>query len=81
LVQALAISAFVSSVALALGLGFNHGLGGAIAMPAVAALMAAFAGMAIGKVLRSKLSVRVFRKTVLAGLLALGASMVARLVL
>jgi uncharacterized protein len=81
LVQALAISAFVSSVALALGLRINHGLGGAIAMPAVAALMAAFAGMAIGKALRSKLSVRVFRKTVLAGLLALGASMVVRLVL
>ena len=46
LVQALAISAFVSSVALALGLGFNHGLGGAIAVPAGVALMAAFAGMA-----------------------------------
>jgi uncharacterized membrane protein YfcA len=81
LVQALAISAFVSSVALALGLGFNHGLGGAIAVPAVVALMAAFAGMAIGKALRSKLSVTVFRKSVLVGLLALGGSMVARLVL
>jgi uncharacterized membrane protein YfcA len=81
LVQALAISAFVSSVALALGLGFNHGLGGAIAVPAAAALTAAFAGMAIGKALRSKLSARVFRKTVLVGLLALGGSMVARVVL
>jgi uncharacterized protein len=80
LVQALAISAFVSSVALALGLGFNHGLGGAIAVPAVVALMAALAGMAIGKVLRSKLSVAVFRKTVMAALLALGGSMVARVV-
>jgi uncharacterized membrane protein YfcA len=80
LVQALAISAFVSSVALALGLGFNHGLGGAIAVPAAVALMAAFAGMAIGKALRSRLSATVFRKSVLVGLLALGGSMVARFV-
>jgi uncharacterized membrane protein YfcA len=81
LVQALAISAFVSSVALALGLGFNQGLGGAIAVPATVALLAAFAGMAIGKTLRSKLSVTGFRKTVLVGLLALGGSMVARFAL
>ena len=66
--------------ALALGLGFNHGLGGAIAVPAAVALMAAFAGMAIGKALRSRLSATVFRKSVLVGLLALGGSMVARFV-
>jgi uncharacterized protein len=81
LVQALALSAFVSSVALALGLGFNHGLGSVIAVPAAFALMASFAGMAIGKALRSKLSIAVFRKTVLVGLLALGASMVVRFIL
>jgi uncharacterized membrane protein YfcA len=81
LVQALALSAFVSSIALALGLGLNHGLGGAIALPAVVALIAAFAGMAIGKALRSKLSVTVFQRAVLIGLLALGCSMVARLVI
>jgi uncharacterized membrane protein YfcA len=81
LVQALALSAFVSSMALALGLGLNNGLGGAVALPAVVALMSAFAGMAIGKALRSKLSVTVFRQSVLVGLLALGCSMVARFVL
>jgi len=81
LVQALAISAFVSSVALALGLGLNDGLAGAVAIPAVAALAASFVGMAIGKALRSRLSVSVFRRCVLVGLLALGASMVARFVL
>lgn len=37
LVQALAISAFVSSVALALGLGLNQGLGEAVAVPAMVA--------------------------------------------
>ena len=57
LVQALAISAFVSTLALALGLGLNNGLSGAMAAPAMIALVAAFVGMAIGKALRSRLSV------------------------
>jgi uncharacterized protein len=81
LVQALALSAFVSSIALALGLGLNNGLDGAIALPAAVALAAAIAGMVIGKALRSKLSVTVFRRSVFVGLLALGCSMVARFVL
>jgi uncharacterized membrane protein YfcA len=81
LVQALAISAFVSTLALALGLGLNNGLGGAIAAPAMMALVAAFAGMAMGKALRSRLSVAAFRRWVLAGLLLLGGSMAARFAL
>jgi uncharacterized membrane protein YfcA len=81
LVQALAISAFVSTLALALGLGLNNGLGGAMAAPAMIALVAAFVGMAIGKALRSRLSVAAFRRWVLVGLLLLGGSMVARFVL
>ena len=81
LVQALAISAFVSTLALALGLGLNSGLGGAMAAPAMIALVAAFVGMRIGKALRSRLSVAAFRRWVLVGLLLLGGSMVARFVL
>jgi uncharacterized membrane protein YfcA len=81
LVQALAISAFVSTVALALGLGLNNGLGSAIAVPAAIALVAAFVGMAAGQALRSRLSVTASRHWVLIGLLALGGSMLARLVL
>ena len=81
LVQALAISAFASTLALALGLGLNSGLGGAMAAPAMIALVAAFVGMRIGKALRSRLSVAVFRRWVLVGLLLLGGSMVARFVL
>jgi uncharacterized membrane protein YfcA len=81
LVQALAISAFVSTLALALGLGLNNGLGGAIVAPTMIALVAAFAGMAIGKALRSRLPVTAFRRWVLAGLLLLGGSMVARFAL
>jgi uncharacterized protein len=81
LVQALAISAFVSTLALALGLGLNNGLGGAMVAPAMIALVVAFVGMAIGKALRSRLSVAAFRRWVLVGLLLLGGSMVARFVL
>jgi len=81
LVQALAISAFVSSVALALGLGLNNGLNGAVAISAMVALAGAFAGMAIGKALRSRLSIMTFRRWVFVGLLALGASMLVRFVL
>lgn len=80
LVQALAISAFVSSAALAIGLGVNNALGGAVAIPAVMALGASFVGMAAGKALRSRLSLIVFRRFVLAGLLALGVTMIARYV-
>src|SRR5215468_10825394 len=64
LVQALAISAFVSTVALGLGLGLNSGLSGATAIPAVIAVAAAFAGMAVGQAIRSRLSVIAFRRWV-----------------
>jgi hypothetical protein len=43
--------------------------------------MAACAGMATGKALRSRLSAAVFRRSVLVGLLARGCSMVARFVI
>jgi uncharacterized protein len=81
LVQAMAISAFMSTVALALGLGLNNGLGGAVAGPTIVALASAFVGMATGKALRSRLSVIAFRRWVFIGLLGLGSSMVARFVL
>jgi uncharacterized protein len=80
-VQALAISAFVSTFALAIGLRFNDGLGGATAIPAMIALWAAFVGVRIGKALQSRLSVAAFYRWVLVGLLLLGGSMVARFVL
>ena len=78
LVQALAISAFGSSIALGLGLGMNSGLTSALAAPAMIGLAAAFVGMAVGKALRARLSAETFRRFVLIGLLALGASMVWR---
>jgi uncharacterized membrane protein YfcA len=81
LVQAMAISAFVSTVALALGLGLNSGLGGAVAAPTLVALVSAFVGMATGKALRWRLSVIAFRRWVFFALLGLGGSMIARFVL
>jgi uncharacterized protein len=81
LVQAMAISAFVSTVALALGLGLNNGLGGAVAAPTLFGLVGAFVGMATGKALRSSLSALAFRRWVFIGLLGLGGSMIARFVL
>lgn len=78
LVQALAISAFVSSVALALGLGVNNGLGSATAIPATVALTASCVGMTIGKTMRRHLSEMAFRRFVLTGLLGLGISMMTR---
>ena len=70
-----------SGVALTLGLGLNNGLDGAVAIPAGVALAAAFVGMAIGKALRARLSMTVFRRCVLVGLLTLGAGMLVRFVL
>jgi uncharacterized protein len=81
LVQAMALSAFVSAAALTLGLGLNSGLGGAVVFPAGIALVAAFVGLTIGKALRSMLSAIAFRRWVLIGLLMLGCGMVARIVL
>jgi len=81
LVQAMAISAFVSTVALALGLGLNNELGGAVAAPTMVALVGAFIGMTTGKALRSRLSVMAFRRWVFIGLSGLGGSMIARFVL
>src|SRR5262245_11840758 len=78
LVQALAISAFVSTLALALGLGLNNGLSGAMAAQPMIAVVMAFLGMAIGKALRSRLSVAAFRRWVFVGMLLFGSSMVER---
>ena len=79
LVQAIGITAFTSAAALAMGLGLHGSLDTRDAMPAILAVVTAMAGMRLGQVLRSKLSLDVFRRWVLIGLFGLGASMVARL--
>lgn len=78
LIQAFGLSAFVSSVGLALGLGLHQRLDTSIAMPVLVALAMAFAGMALGQRLRSKLSVAAFQRWVFGGLIALGLAMIVR---
>jgi uncharacterized membrane protein YfcA len=78
LVQAIAMSAFVSAAALGLGLGSTTGVDPALAAPGLAAIVAALAGMALGQAVRSRLSAEAFRRAVLIGLFALGAIMTAR---
>jgi uncharacterized protein len=78
LVQAIAITAFVSAAALAFGLGVHGGLGHDVALPATVGVAAALAGMGLGQILRSRLSLETFRRWVLIGLLGLGGMMVAR---
>lgn len=79
LVQSIGITAFTSAFALALGLGVHGSLRSDVAVPVVVALVAAMAGMGLGQVLRSRLSLAVFRRWVLIGLFGLGVSMLARL--
>lgn len=80
LVQAIAMSAFVSAAALGLGLGSTTGVDQALAAPGLAAIVAALVGMALGQAVRSRLSAEAFRRAVLIGLFVLGAIMTARAV-
>ena len=63
---------------LALGLGVHGALRAESAIPAATAVAAAFAGMGLGQVVRSGLSIETFRRWVLIGLGGLGAVMLAR---
>lgn len=78
MVQAIGITAFTSAFALTLGLGVHGGLKSEAIVPALVATLAGLAGMGLGQIRRAGLSLHVFRRWVLIGLLALGASMVAR---
>ena len=78
LVQAIGLTALTASAALALGLGLNDGLTSSVALPGAIATATAFAGMGAGQLLRNRVSVEVFRRWVLIGLVALGAAMILR---
>ncbi len=80
LIQALGFVGLAAPGALAVGFGLNRPMDTGL-WPAVAvALVAAFAGMAVGQVVRGRLSVAVFQRWVFVGLAALGWVMVARVV-
>lgn len=78
LVQAIGIAALVATTALALGLGLNGSLEIHVVVPGFIAVFAAFAGMALGQTLRARLSVDMFRRWILIGLIALGGAMIIR---
>ena len=78
MIQAIGLMAFTGALGLALGLGVHGGLGGEVVVPASVATAAGLAGMGLGQVLRSGLSLETFRRLVLLGLLGLGAIMALR---
>jgi uncharacterized membrane protein YfcA len=80
LVQAIGIAALVATSALAMGLGLNGRLEPGIVVPGMIAVAAAFAGMFLGQALRARVSVDIFRRWILVGLIGLGGMMIARAV-
>lgn len=78
LVQAIGMAALTASTALALGLGLNGSLEINVVTPGAIATVAAFGGMFLGQALRDRVSVDVFRRWVLIGLIALGVAMIVR---
>lgn len=73
LIQALGLSFTMSTIALAAGLSGHHALDSSALLASLVALAPAMLGMALGQVLRTRLSPETFRKAFLGGLLALGA--------
>ncbi|WP_422033729.1 sulfite exporter TauE/SafE family protein [Reyranella sp.] len=78
MVQALGLSFTVSTVALAVTLAGNNGIGPGLAWPSVAGVVVALVGMRLGQAVRARLSPQSFRLWFFAGLLALGAYLAAR---
>jgi uncharacterized membrane protein YfcA len=81
LVQALGLSFTVSTVALAIALGFSGIFSPAILLTSVVAVVPAFAGMFIGQRTRNRIEPTAFRKWFLVAMLLVGAYMVVRSVI
>ena len=78
LIQSLGLTALVATMGLALGLGVKGNLPVTTMVPGIAGTLAAFVGMTLGTAIRNKLSIEVFKRWVLVGLLFLGVAMVVR---
>lgn len=78
LVQALGLSFTVSTLALAVNVGIEGGIGPAMAAGSLVGLGAAAAGMWLGQIVRGRLSADAFRKTFFLGLFVLGIYLAAR---
>jgi uncharacterized membrane protein YfcA len=78
MVQALGLSFTVSTVTLALALGYAGEIHTSLAWPALVALGAALLGMWLGQIIRGKVSAEAFRLWFFIGLLMLGAHLTLR---
>jgi uncharacterized protein len=78
LIQALGLSFTVSTLALAVNVAAAGGLSVSMAAMPLTAMAAAFAGMWVGQAVRLRLSPAAFRQWFFAGMLVLGAYLVAR---
>ena len=78
LIQALGLTVLISSGALAVGLNARGELPASIILPGIIATVTAILGMVAGRTIRNAMSLDVFRKWVLAGLLVLGFVMIFR---
>jgi uncharacterized membrane protein YfcA len=78
LVQALGLSFTVSTIALALALGFQGALPAGNLVPSLLAVVPALIGMAAGQAIRQRISPSAFRRGFLTCLLLLGCEMVLR---
>lgn len=78
LIQALGLSFTVSTLALAVNVAAAGSLTISMAAMPLTALAAAFAGMWIGQAVRLRLSPAAFRQWFFAGMLVLGAYLIAR---
>ena len=77
--QAIGMTALTASCGLAIGLAIHGQFGVAnIALPGVLSTVAAFSGMAFGRALQRRLSIDLFRRLVLYGLIGLGLVMILR---
>jgi len=78
MVQALGLSFTVSTITLALALGYAGEIHASLAWPALVALGAAVIGMWLGQIVRGKVSAETFRLWFFIGLLVLGAHLALR---
>ncbi|SER09486.1 hypothetical protein SAMN05216548_11161 [Faunimonas pinastri] len=78
LVQALGLSFTISTVALAIGLALNGGIHSSGWLASILLVVPALAGMAVGKMIRTRISPLVFRRLFLLFLLVLGLELALR---
>ena len=78
LIQGLGVTVLIASLALALGLNARGELPPSVIGPGLAGTATALAGMVTGRAIRNRMSLEIFRRWVLIGLVCLGLVMIAR---